>query len=396
MHDPGKSKTLAGKNSSMCAKHRWGRLASWNLGGQDVHKLDVAGRDLDIISVQEVSRGEEGWITENTELIHWVLHRAHDQWRATGVGFANDKLDCIIGKVATNRGVWILARLKGIGRVVFGSLHCHTGATNAVYQAAVARFAHECPRKWRQYSVWCGVDANELPSWSEHPEEPKGCLGNASSNLNELANQLQSIDVEAVAPCSDQWHSATHFPRDARRRGRQIDMIWKRRLDLKEVNIEADRRHVIGTDHALLHCDLYTGTRLWTRWGNDSRPRYMMKELPPEVVVDVDDLSRMARQCTGPRIGNAYKDPDEVKESIRIARSSHSPADWKIVHRQRRQAKRRWEADRLTKISTVTGIYTERCRRKRSGKRGGGELCYRTIPRRPSPHVCSNTLKRSS
>ena len=72
-------------------------------------------------------------------------------------------------------------------------------------------------------------------------------------------------------------------------------MIWKRRLDLKEVNIEADRRHVIGTDHALLHCDLYTGTRLWTRWGNDSRPRYMMKELPPEVVVDVDDLSRMAR-----------------------------------------------------------------------------------------------------
>ena len=146
----------------MCAKHRWGRLASWNLGGQDVHKLDVAGRDLDIISVQEVSRGEEGWITENTELFHWVLHRAHDQWRATGVGFANDKLDCIIGKVATNRGVWILTRLKGIGRVVFGSLHCHTGATNAVYQAAVARFAHECPRKWRQYSVWCGVDANEL------------------------------------------------------------------------------------------------------------------------------------------------------------------------------------------------------------------------------------------
>ena len=100
-------------------KTQMGRLASWNLGGQDVHKLDVAGRDLDIISVQEVSRGEEGWITENTELFHWVLHRAHDQWRATGVGFANDKLDCIIGKVATNRGVWILTRLKGIWACCF-------------------------------------------------------------------------------------------------------------------------------------------------------------------------------------------------------------------------------------------------------------------------------------
>ena len=350
LHDPGKSKTRAGRMPAMCAKHRWGRLASWNLGGQDVHKLDVAGRDLDVVSVQEVSRGEEGWITENTELFHWVLHRAHDQWRATGVGFANDKLDCVVGKVATNRGVWILARLKSIGRVVVGSLHCHTGTTNAVYQAAAARFVRECPRKWRQYSVWCGVDANEQPTWSEAPDEGGGCLGSASNNLNELAIQFQTLDVEAVAPRADQWRSATHFPRDVRRRGRQIDMIWKRRLDLREVNIDANRRHVIGTDHALLYSDVFGGAKLGVRWGNDSRPRYMKHEIPPEVVVDAGDLSNLARRCTGPRVSDAYKDTDEIKEAIRVARSSQAVNDWKIVHRLRRHARRHWEATRLTRI----------------------------------------------
>ena len=55
-----------------------------------------------------------------------------NEWRAVGVGITNDKLDCVVGKVATNRGIWILARLRGLGRVVIGSMHCHTGATNAI------------------------------------------------------------------------------------------------------------------------------------------------------------------------------------------------------------------------------------------------------------------------
>ena len=76
----------------------------------------------------------------------------------------------------------------------------------------------------------------------------------------------------------------------------------------------------------------------------------MKHEIPPEVVVDAGDLSNLARRCTGPRVSDAYKDTDEIKEAIRVARSSQAVNDWKIVHRLRRHARRHWEATRLTRI----------------------------------------------
>ena len=89
---------LATFDSAKCATHRWGRVGQWNLAGQKVDLLDVAGRDLDIVFAQELAREEAGWSTSNTELFHWVSHRGTNQYRGVAVGIANDKLDCIIGK----------------------------------------------------------------------------------------------------------------------------------------------------------------------------------------------------------------------------------------------------------------------------------------------------------
>ena len=123
--------------------------------------LDVAAKDSDIICVQEIARDVPGWDEFESEHFQWITYRAPSLWRGVGVGIALDKFDCIIQKLATTRGMWVLARIHGLGRVVCGALHAHTGATNAVYQAAVHEFFAALPRKWRQYPLLCGVDANE-------------------------------------------------------------------------------------------------------------------------------------------------------------------------------------------------------------------------------------------
>eukprot|EP00439_Symbiodinium_sp_Y106_P025927 s5075_g3.t1 len=350
-------------------------MASWNLGGQDVRGVDVAGRDLEVVCVQEVSRGDEGWSCLNTDLFHWVLHRGPKQWRAVGIGIANDRLDCIIGKVATSRGVWVLARLSGLGRVVLGTMHCHTGATNAIFQAAVLQFARECPGKWRQYPAWCGTDANEQPGWSEGSVDQGGQLDSGSSNLNVLSEQLLGLGIRAIAPSPSLWTAATHFPRDTRRRGRQIDIAWSRLLMHTPVQIDQQRRHVIGTDHALLFCDVFGG-RVCFRWGNDSRPRYMLKDIPAEILVDSNDLKELARKCTGPRRGGAYRDPPEVLSAIQDARWDNTKQKWKRVHRLRRQAKRAWESSRTTAILQGDWMQYRALQREKRRKTGwwGGLL----------------------
>ena len=336
-------------DSVKCATHRWGRLGQWNLAGQKLDLLDVAGRDLDIVFVQEVARDEMGWKTSNTDLFHWVSHRGGNHYRGVAVGIATDKLDCVIQKVCSSRAIWILARIKVVGRIVLGTMHCHTGATNAIYQAAFHDFTQSCPRKWRQYPVACGLDLNEELTCFEH-SDLGSALASGSSNLNEVAHQFLQLGIKPVAPNKAQWRTPTHYPRDASRIGRQIDAIWTRMIGTGDVCIDAERRHVVGTDHALVHTDLFVSSKFSNRWGNDSRPRYVCADLPPVVICDASDLARAARQCTCPRKGRSYCDSEEVKGLIAEARKSHDKQRWKQVHRLRRKDRREWEQQRLSMI----------------------------------------------
>ena len=199
----------------MCAKHKWGRIGQWNLAGQRVHLLDVAARDLDVVFVQEVARDKDGWGDIDTEEFHWVLHRDVGQWRGVGIGIAGDKFDSIVFKVATKRGLWVVARVHGLGRIVLGSLHAHTGVTNAVYQAAILEFFAKCPRKYRNLPLVCGVDANEVPPWIDTDNGGLD-IGTGSSNLNVVVQESLRLGIAPLAPEHAFRYAWTHFPRDTR------------------------------------------------------------------------------------------------------------------------------------------------------------------------------------
>ncbi|CAE7219725.1 unnamed protein product [Symbiodinium microadriaticum] len=248
-------------------------------------------------------------------------------------------------------GLPIVHLINGIGRVILGSLHCHTGVPNAVYQAAVIEFAKACPRKFRHLPLLCGIDANEVPRWNEDEDE-RAFVESGSSNLNLLVSEMLNIGASACGPRECDRSSPTHFPRDITRAGRHIDMIFSRQANVGSLNIDAERRHVIGSDHALLYGELSTATgRSKHVWGNDSRPRWVVQELPGDfTIVDDDDLQQLAKKYTKPLFSKAYRDNDEIKQAISDAKLDMKPTSWKRVHRLRRAARKQWHDERRTSI----------------------------------------------
>ena len=336
-----------------CEKHRWGRLGQWNLGGQEVRLLDVAAKDADIICVQEIARSEPGWGEFESEHFQWITHRSSSQWRGTGIGIASGKFDSVVAKLATSRGLWALVtlvRLHGLGRVVCGTLHAHTGVTNVIYQGAAHEFLRSLPAKWRQYPLICGIDANEVPIWmsNEHGDFE---VGHCSANLNALLHDALDLGCSPAAPCLDQLTAPTHFPRDATRSGRQIDFILRRHVRLGEVHIDGERRHCIGSDHAFLFADLFVLRAIpKLKWGNDSRARWVVGELPSRILVDEDDVRQLAAEFTKPRKSCAYQDDQHTRAAFRHARSTNLVSDWKKSHKLRKHARSQWQQARLSRV----------------------------------------------
>ena len=347
----------------------------WNLGGQGLNLLEMAALDADVLLVQEVSRDEAGWCSTEGDHFHWVTYRDPLMWRGVGVGIAADKLDCIISKRSTRRGIWVLARVKGLGRVVFGSLHALTGVTNAKYQEAIIDFNRSLPSTWQQYPVLCGVDANEVPVWREEVDDMEisspVLLVSASSNMNLFVDQFLRGDLRPVRPRLEQLKAPTHFPRDSSRSGRQIDMVWQKRLNCGPVRIDADRRHTIGTDHAALVIDLFVKQKSSLRWGNDSRARWVVKELPDGDIHDEDDLIKLAKQCSKPRASKAYFDDQEVKEAFCLAKTERTDrALWKKAQKLRKRKRAQWQQERYTSILNGDWDHYKALQRERD-RRGG-------------------------
>ena len=321
----------------------------WNLGGQPANLLDLAAKDANIICVQELAREHEGWDEFDTEEFHWVTHRHCYQWRGVGIAFAKDVFDSTLAKTATSRGIWTVVRINGLGRIIVGSLHAHTGVTNSVFQAAVREFMGECPRKYRHLPLLCGVDANEVPKWIEGDLGWE--VGTCSSNLNELLHAALQHGLKAQAPHADQLQVPTHYPRDSSRSGRQIDMIFSRMVNLTPVTIDPERRHVIGSDHGVVYADILqqAGSRK-AQWGNDSKARWVVSDLPEVEIIDDLDITQLATMCTKPRPSLAFRDDPETKSAIQHAKFAGTATAWKRVHRLRRAAKKKWHCDRLSAI----------------------------------------------
>ena len=324
----------------------------------------------------QVARDMPGWDEFESEHFQWVTYRAPSLWRGVGVGIALDKFDCVIQKLATTRGMWVLARIHGLGRVVCGALHAHTGATNAIYQAAVHEFFAALPRKWRQYPLLCGVDANETPGWNvDENGSAEICQG--SVNLNVLIQDALNLGCVFQAPRPEQFCAPTHFPRDSNRRGRQIDVLLRRQIWMGPTHIDAERRHCIETDHAYLFSDIFLAKKVpKLRWGNDSRARWVVAELPALTIVDAEDVQQLAKECTRPLPSSAYRDDPATKDAFRVAKNSSFVGDWKKAHKLRRKARSQWKRERLERILQGSWEEFRQLQNEKKKKRGwwGGML----------------------
>ncbi|CAE7358653.1 pol [Symbiodinium sp. CCMP2592] len=312
--------------------------------------LDLAAADSEIVMAQEIARGKEGWDRVNTDEFVWISHRHREQWRGVAVGIAHDRLDCVIHRIATPRGIWVLLRLHGLGRVVCGSFHAHTGTTNVIYQKAVGEFFSKLPAKWKHLPLFCGVDANEVPLW-DVLESNELEIGHCSTNLNLMLGEIQDAGCRVLPPGIGQRTAPTHFPRDETREGRQIDLLFVRKVGCEQVIFDADRRHTINTDHAFVFSDVFVNGPLpERRWGNDSRARWVTGTIPDSVLVDAEDITCLARAHTRPRRPQAFRDSEETRSAIKEAKIAKSKAAWKRVHRLRRRDRTEWEDARLRRI----------------------------------------------
>ena len=86
------------------------------------------------------------------------------------------------------------------------------------------------------------------------------------------------------------------------------------------------------------------------RWGNDSRARWIVAELPALTIVDAEDVQQLAKECTRPLPSSAYRDDPVTKDAFRVAKNSNFVGDWKKAHKLRRKARSQWKRERLERI----------------------------------------------
>ncbi|CAE7295584.1 unnamed protein product [Symbiodinium sp. CCMP2456] len=320
---------------------------------QPLEKVNNACPEGDLFFVQEVSRRAPGWQTHgDDDRCVWISFQHPDQWRGTAIGIANDIFDSVVERRSSKRGCAVVARLRNFGRIILASVHAPTGVSNDIYSAALQEVGKMFGDKWRHLPCILGIDVNEEIHWREDGEASMGadvCVGN--SNFQAMTDNLLHHGLRVVPPGRDQWQQPTHFPRDCTRQGRQIDLVLVRHVCIETTQIDAERRHAIGTDHALLKNTISLRCRTNKVWSPDSRPRWLCRELPrEEILVDWDDVRKLAKSHTKARVSDKYRDDQTTADAFRDAKDSMQPEAWKRAHKMRRQARRQWCASRRERI----------------------------------------------
>ena len=126
---------------------------------------------------------------------------------------------------------------------------------------------------------------------------------------------------------------------------------------------------MIGSDHAALRCSLLLSMHS-SKWHQDTRPRKVSGPLPTGPLLDFEDVQEMARKCTKPYPKMRYADPPEVHQAIAYARTTGAKADWKQVHKLRKQARKIWEEKRISGI--LQGDWSAYRQRKSEQNRKSG------------------------
>ena len=330
------------------------RVGSWNVGGQPLPKVDAVCGSLDVVVLQEVPRGEEGWGESTTDGFSWLTYRHPTQWRGVGVGISHDIFDCCTDKTAFDRGAAWLLRFKNNRRLIFASLHLPTGVPTHVYHAATQAFRQRLLRWKPGVPCFVGVDVNEVVDWTcgNTEDSPATVEVRAGAKIDKFLEAAADNQLRLIAPVfTDRW-LPTHFPRDASREGRHIDAVLVRQITCSPVRVNADVRFHINTDHARLECEIDIPATSWGCWV-DSRARWVAPGASLSPPVSWDALVDMAGRCTKPRKKNKFEDTDEIREATRRAKAARGREGiilWHAVHRLRRRARREWQRQRAGQV----------------------------------------------
>ena len=150
-----------------------------------------------------------------------------------------------------------------------------------------------------------------------------------------------------------------------------------------EVQVDAEIRHTINTDHAMLRCTVEVQRTHGGRW-KDGRPRWVVdadKLFSPD---SWDDVKRMAQTCTAPRRAGKFVDDMETKELIAEAKNQRGVCAkdlWKRIHSMRKNKRRSWKRSRVASILAGNWHAYRELKRESSKRNWWGRLLHETSAR---------------
>ncbi|CAE7713978.1 unnamed protein product [Symbiodinium sp. CCMP2592] len=329
------------------------RVLGWNIGGAALEQLPHAlalctGAPFkeSVLLLQECPRVAPGWKTVKLAGLTVLSYRGSEQWRGCGIGF-DPRVWGPVSKKHSGAGVWItLKHLESGEKIVFGSVHLTPGKTQAEYAAMAEGFLHGMPKQNRRVIVQ--GDLNAPFSWDQHESGDVACGLDGKALL--VLDLLAGSSLQPLAPCREHQELPTSRPRQEGRSGSRIDMVAGRGLLHRNGRVFRDSCLSLNTDHELLEGVFgFPGKRLFKR--PSTRPRVWVGGIGRVEGLSVTQLKDYARECTKPVPSRAYRDSKAIKEAFRLAKVSKSREQWKAALKARREARRKWEEDRVWRAS---------------------------------------------
>ena len=322
------------------------RIMGWNVGGADLAELPKAvrgalgdkGKKQDLVLLQEVPRDSEGWSYTFLEGQRVVSHRRASQWRGTGLWYDTSTW-CLLPKLHSSKGVWFkLRHLEQSTELWLGTSHFTPGCTASQFEEEAEDHSGQLPAS-AQRVIYHG-DVNTGFTWA--------CEGD--SVVPVAKEGKGGIMHRVLTERPDQWTTPTSRPRQEGRHGQCIDIMCFRGIRCTSFRIHENSYMMLGTDHEMCHSEFVVQEKR-QRPRHDTKPRVWVGGITKVDSMDQSCVEDLARWCTKPAPGHGYRDTAEIKKAFREGKRSGVAAQWKQALKLRKEARKKWEQERLLRAS---------------------------------------------
>ena len=324
------------------------RILGWNIGGADLHQLskailDGSGSHLgknDLMLLQELPRSSEGWTYVQISGRRLVGHREGSQWRGTGLWY-DERAWCVLRKLGTRKGTWFkLRHLEYPFELWLGTAHSTPGCPVQQFEEEAANHFGGLPKA--AHRVVFQGDVNTGFTWQADEGDVTAVAKEGKGGV--LHQICLEHHLRVLPPGPAFQHLPTSRPRQEDREGQCIDVFAGKSVLPRGVWIHADSFMCLGTDHELLESRFaFAAPKNHCR--HASQPRVWRGHLHQDV------LESLAKSHTKPKPGTGYRDSKEVKAAFAEAKRQGTAQLWKNALKLRKEARRKWEWDRLQRAS---------------------------------------------